>query len=101
MTDAQLTALTTIAWIIGATTTFILLAHWSAAGSWGIASAIVRGAGGWSSRPQEAAHPTGDLPPMAAPRLDRLWGADHHPVDVDRADAPTAELEDLGSRRLR
>ena len=32
MTDAQLTALTTIAWIIGATTTFILLADWSAAG---------------------------------------------------------------------
>jgi hypothetical protein len=44
---------------------------------------------------------------MAPPQLDRLWGvagrteATRPAVGVDAADQPAAELEDLGSRRLR
>ena len=50
MTDTHLTALSTIAWIVGTVRAFILLAHWSAGGSWGISSAIARGLIGGTGR---------------------------------------------------
>ena len=77
MTDAQLTALSTIAWVIGTATVFVLIAHWSAGGSWGISSAIARGLIGWAGRNGSFA---GESP--APPR-----GADEAPGD-GRGDAP-------------
>jgi hypothetical protein len=107
MTDDQLTTLSTIAWLVGTSLLFVLLAHWSTGGSWDISSAIARGLTGWTRRNGSPGHPAGDLPPMAPPQLDRLWGvagrteAARPAVGVDVADEPAAELEDLGSRRLR
>jgi len=103
MTDAQLTALGTIAWIVGTATTFILLAHWSAGGSWGISSAIARGVIGWAGRNGIVAGewPGDDVPPMANPELGLLWAGDARPAVVDDVPAPpSAEIEDLGSRPL-
>jgi hypothetical protein len=111
MTDAQLTALSTIAWILGTATTFILLAHWSAGGSWGIASAIARGVVGWTARNGVAAGqwPGDEVPPMESPELGLLWAG--QPRNATHADStalldvsvdlpPLAEIEDLGSRHL-
>ena len=103
MTDAQLTALSTIAWIIGTTATFVLLAHWSAGGSWGISTAIARGVIGWTGRNGIIAGewPGDDVPPMANPELGLLWAGEKSvsPVAEPPA-AAVAELVDLGSRRL-
>ena len=111
MTDAQLTALSTIAWIVGTIATFVLAAHWSAGGSWGISSAIARGLIGWTGRSGAIAGewPSDDeLGPIRPPSLDRLWAGDSAPVAragdsapaPDSRDQPIAEIEDLGSRRL-
>jgi hypothetical protein len=103
MTDAQLTALSTIAWIVGTATTFVLLAHWSAGGSWGISSAIARGVIGWTGRNGIIAGewPDSDLPGMRDPDVDRLWAGEPRPPALDNsADLPMVEIEDLGSRRL-
>jgi hypothetical protein len=110
MTDAQLTALSMIAWIIGTATAFILLAHWSAVGSWGISSAIARGVIGWTGRNGVIAGewPDADLPDMREPDVDRLWAGQPRSApdtasltDLGRAAAlPGAEIEDLGSRRI-
>lgn len=108
MTDAQLTTLSTILWLVGTCTLFVLLAHWSAGGSWGISSAIARGLTGWTGRTTGGARPASDLPAMESPRLDRLWGADPRGLEVaspaladsSTAPSPVAELEDLGARRL-
>ena len=106
MTDQQLTALSTIAWIIGTGTAFILLAHWSAGGSWGISSAITRGLTGWTGRSFSMARERPgdeDLAPIRPPRLDRLWAAkaDSTIGSAPPGDLPMAEIEDLGTRRLR
>jgi hypothetical protein len=106
MTDAQLTALSTIAWIAGTATTFIVLAHWSAGGSWGISSAIARGLIGWTGRNGMIAGewPSDDeLGSIRPPDLDRPWAGESPPAfgPLDHpGDPPTAEIEDLGSRRL-
>ena len=103
MTDAQLTALSTIAWIIGTTPTFVLLAHWSAGGSWGISTAIARGVIGWTGRNGIIAGewPGDDVPPMANPELDLLWAGEKPVLPVaEPPGAAVAELVDLGSRRL-
>ena len=107
MTDAQLTALSTIAWIVGTTTTFVLLAHWSAGGSWGISSAIARGLIGWTGRNGAIAGEwpsDDDLGPIRPPRLDRLWAGEpptaSGPGLGPPVDQPIAEIEDLGSRLL-
>lgn len=109
MTDTDLTTLSTLAWLVGTVALFVLLAHWSAGGSWGISAAITRALIGWAGRnPGFAGEWTDDeLGPIRSPRLDRLWGgsspsaplAPHPPADQP-ADYPIAELEDLGSRRL-
>jgi hypothetical protein len=111
VTDAQLTTLSTLVWLIGTIVLFVLLAHWSAGGSWGISSAIARGLTGWVDRgsaPGPGARFGDDLRPIQPPRLDRLWGQDtSRPSDNPATLAGTAsdvvsvaELEDLGSRRL-
>jgi hypothetical protein len=109
VSDNQLTTLSTLAWLIGTVVLFILLAHWSAGGSWGISTAIARGLTGWAGR--DAASSPGsrsgdDLRPIQPPRLDRLWGADRTEASTgvaaiaESTSGPLAELEDLGSRRL-
>lgn len=110
MSDTDLTALSTLAWLIGTVTLFALLAHWSAGASWGISAAITRGLIGWAGRnPGFAGEWTDDeLGPIRSPRLDRLWGAGsasappapNLPADQPIAELPIAELEDLGTRRL-
>ena len=103
MTDAQLTALSTIAWIVGTITTFVLAAHWSAGGSWGISSAIARGLIGWTGRNGAIAGewPSDDeLGPIRPPSLDRLWAGDSAPAADAPVDQPIAEIEDLGTRRI-
>lgn len=117
MTDSQLTALSTIAWIVGTASVFIFLARWSDGGSWGIAAAVARGLVGWAGRNEAIAGepPSADeLPAIDASRLDRLWVARSRPgsgdaaTGVDSAAAmdaspdsqPIAEIEDLGTRRI-
>lgn len=105
MTDQQLTTLSTIAWIIGTTTVFILLAHWSAGGSWGISNAIARGIIGWTGRSGSLAGEwpsDDDLGPIRPPSLDRLWAGEQPPPAPypSPSELPLAEIEDLGSRRL-
>jgi hypothetical protein len=117
VTDTQLTTLSTLVWLIGTIVLFILLAHWSAGGSWGISSAIARGLTGWADRgsgPAPGGRFGDDLRPIQPPRLDRLWGQDpthasSAPTEplADRSLAPppaagpgVAEIEELGSRRL-
>ena len=102
MTDAQLTALSTLAWLIGTTTLFILLAHWSAGGTWGISSAIARGLTGWSGREAEGPRPSAaEVRPMQTPEMARLWGAvpEAGPQTAE-SDQVQSELVDLGVRRL-
>ena len=108
MTDTQLTALSTIAWVIGTATVFVLIAHWSAGGSWGISSAIARGLIGWAGRNGSFAGDWSretDLPPLEPPALDRLWSGEGDPSDVRMtatavADLPIAEVEELPTRRI-
>jgi hypothetical protein len=105
MTDTQLTAISTIAWVIGTTTTFILLAHWSAGGSWGISSAIARGLTGWAGRNGSFAGEWSretDLPPLESPAIDRLWAGEDDVPPIENAHQPQAfaEIEDLGERRI-
>jgi hypothetical protein len=111
VTDTQLTTLSTLVWLIGTIVLFVLLAHWSAGGSWGISSAIARGLTGWADRgsvPGPGGRFGDDLRPIQPPRLDRLWGQDmsgppDNPATLTgtASDAVSvAELEDLGSRRL-
>jgi hypothetical protein len=103
MTGAQLTTLSTLAWLVGTVTLFILLAHWSAGGSWGISSAIARGIIGWAGRNGTIAGEwpsDDDLGAIRPPDVDRLWAGDSPNQDAP-LDQPIAEIEDLGSRRLR
>jgi hypothetical protein len=107
VSDTQLITLSTLAWLIGTVTLFILLAHWSAGGSWGISTAVAHGLTSWAGRGGDAeriSSSSADLRPMAPPQLERLWGADrrHSPERAGRslADVAVAEFEDLGSRRL-
>ena len=117
MSDPTLALLSTLAWIIGTSVTFVLLAHWSAGGSWGISAALARGLIGWAGRdPTVAGGPAtaSDLRPMATPRLDRLWaGTQPGAAEAAAATGPTpptpnaaaggsaiAEIEDLGSRPI-
>jgi hypothetical protein len=96
MTDAQLTEISTIAWVAGTSTLFILLAHWSDGGSWGIANAVARGLIGWTGRNGAiaGAWPSAvELPPIDESRSSRLAGTDPDSMAF-------AELVDLGSRRL-
>lgn len=109
MTDTDLTALSTLAWLVGTVALFVLLAHWSAGGSWGISAAITRGLIGWAGRnPGFAGEWTEDeLGPIRSHRADLPWGggsasappAPGLPANPP-ADYPIAELEDLGTRRL-
>ena len=103
MTDTELTALSTFAWLIGTVTLFILLAHWSAGGSWGISAAVARGIIGWAGRSGAIAGtwPSDEeLGPILPPETARLWGEPG--IGATSADAaePVAEMEDLGARRL-
>ena len=115
MTDTQLTTLATLAWLVGTVTLFILLAHWSAGGSWGISAAVARGIIGWAGRNGSFAgewSSTDELPPLQPPQVARLWGteagvaatiderAPAQPLGNHPPRQPTAELEDLGTRRL-
>lgn len=102
MTASQLTSLGTLASIIGATTIFILLAHWSAGGSWGISTAVARGLIGSAGRSGSIAGEwSGDdaLEPIRPPEMERLWGTERGSVRPTAVE-PTAELEELGARRL-
>lgn len=110
MTDLQLTALGTVAWLIGTAMLFILLARWSAGGTWGIANAVVRGLTGWVGGEASAGARSpsgGELRPMQTPRLDRLWGshlgqaaaAAMTPAAEIADPAPMAEVKGLGGRR--
>ena len=116
MTDAQLTTLSTIAWVIATTALLILLANWSAGGSWGISGAIARGLSGWAGRDGvggRAAASATELRPIEAPHLERLWASEPGATEsgatvLGSASSaqpfggaePGAELEDLGARRL-
>ena len=91
MNEAQLTTFSTLISILGPTTLLFLLVRWSGGGSWGISTAIARGLIGWTGRNGTIA---GEWPAEAgAPSLDAL-------PDVPAHSEPTAELEDLGSRRI-
>jgi len=106
MTDTQLTALSTIAWVIGTATVFVLIAHWSAGGSWGISAAIARGLIGWAGRNGSFAGDWSretDLPPLEPPALDRLWSGEGDIPSIENGpQVPQvfAEIEDLGERRI-
>lgn len=103
MTDAQLTALSTFSWLIGTAVMFILLAHWSAGGTWAISSAITRGLTGWTGRTGNltGSSPNDDeLGPIRSPRIDRLWAGEEAPAPPPPSDQPVAEIEDLATRRL-
>jgi hypothetical protein len=116
VTGSQLATLSTIAWLVGTTVLFALLARWSDGGSWGITTAVTRGLIGWSGRKGSIAGewPSGDewpspgrLPTSDAPASDRPSGAHANPAATNGAagsesldSAPIAELVDLGARRL-
>jgi hypothetical protein len=100
VTDAQLTTLATLAWLVGTVTLFILLAHWSAGGSWGISAAVARGIIGWAGRNGSFAgewSSTDELPPIQLPERSPTPS---RAVRAPFRDEATAELEDLGTRRL-
>ena len=60
MTGPQLAFLSTVLWVIGTGALFLLLASWSAGGSWGLSAAIVRGVREWSrSNPPGPGNPPG------------------------------------------
>ena len=93
MTDVQLATLSTLAWLVAMVTLLILLAGWSTGTSWGLTASIVRGVRGWSDRDDQRSLPVSpgaeDLPPIIHRALDR------RPEPM-----VTAELVDLGNRRL-
>ena len=101
MTDAQLTALSTICWVVATVSVFILLAEWSAGTSWGISAGIVNGVRGWTRGHGllgGRSSSTGELPPLVLPseRPDR---EPQRPIS-DPAPMPIAEIDDLASRRI-
>jgi hypothetical protein len=90
MTGPQLATLSTALWCVATTVLFILLAHWSAGGSWGITDGIVRGVRSWTGGPSEDLSPIrvspGAIDPQpAGPTLER---------DAE------AELVELGERPI-
>ena len=116
MTGDQAATLSTIAWLVGTTVLFALLARWSDGGSWGITTAVTRGLVGWTGRNGAIAGdwPTADEWPSAgqepaidAPGPDPLSRARSNPASTATPalgagsnSPPIAELEDLGVQHL-
>ena len=116
MSGDQAATLSTIAWLVGTTVLFALLARWSDGGSWGITTAVTRGLIGWSRRsgaiagewPSTAEWPSaGQLPAIEAPAPDPLPGARSNPASIAKPalgpgsdSPPIAELEDLSVHHL-
>jgi hypothetical protein len=113
MTGPELATLSTLAGLVATVALFILLAGWSTDTSWGLTASIVRGVLGWSGRdgaPAAAISPSDQtLRPMQPPVRERLWAAAPTVASDAETEAsahsvtaaePSAEIEDLGSRRL-
>lgn len=108
MTDTQLTTLSTLCWLVGTVSLFILVAHWSMGESWGLTASIVGGVRGWSDR--DAPHG-----PVISPYIDVLTpypalgrpvggvAAARLPATEQQPTAkalPIVEIIELGERRL-
>lgn len=125
MTGVQLATMSTALWIVATVTLFILLAHWSTGESWGLTASLVRGVRSWAEHDRPATTVSSPfieaLPPLLVPRRP-IGGvaavrlpASHGPTALLPPASPrpavarpanpdlegTAEIEDLGERRLR
>jgi hypothetical protein len=123
MTGSQLATLSTLAWCVATTALFILLAQWSAGGSWGITDSIVRGVRGWarttgqevdlqpfaispgaiesSALPGESSRGAVAAPDRRLRTPEPAFGAGiSPPASRSEEIRPTAVVEDLGTRRL-
>ena len=113
MTDAELTMLSTVAWVVATAALFILLAGWSAGESWGLTASLVQGVRSWADRDRRGGPITSPFREPLRPILDpyafvrRSSSAAEGVPGEARAGSgqiartPDVEIVELGERRLR